>query len=135
MKQPARKALNFQQNVVIPGPIPSAEALNKYNQVLPGAADRILSMAERQQAHRHSLETIAVRSKERKGFLGQIFGFVIAMTAIIAGSYLLSIGKSAEGFTTMIVAIGSIVSLFIIGRRAQTKERVAKSRAIPEIQP
>lgn len=132
MKQSVRKSVNIhQQNVVIPGPIPSAEALNKYNQVLPGAADRILSMAEKQQDHRHQLEAVAVRSRERKGFLGQIFGFVVAMTAIIGGTYLLSIGKSAEGFTTMILAVGSIVSIFIFGRRSQSKERIAKSRLVP----
>jgi uncharacterized membrane protein len=38
------------------GPLPPPEALERYNQVLPGAAERIISMAESQHAHRQELE-------------------------------------------------------------------------------
>jgi uncharacterized membrane protein len=130
LKQPVRKSVNIQQNVVIPGPLPNPETLQKYNHILPGAADRILKMAENQQAHRHRIETIVINSRERKGLLGQVFGFFVALTAIIGGTYLLAIGKSAEGFTTMLLAVGSIVSLFLFGRKAQAKERIAKSQQI-----
>ena len=44
------------------GPIPSSEELFRYNQVLPGAADRILSMAERNQQRRHDSEAVADKS-------------------------------------------------------------------------
>ena len=36
------------------GPLPHPEDLAKYEQVLPGAADRIISMAEQQAAHRQA---------------------------------------------------------------------------------
>jgi hypothetical protein len=39
------------------GPLPPPEVLARYNDVVPNGADRILSMAERQGAHRESLET------------------------------------------------------------------------------
>ena len=34
------------------GPLPDPSSLQKYNDVLPGAAERIIHMAEQQQGHR-----------------------------------------------------------------------------------
>jgi uncharacterized membrane protein len=39
------------------GPLPPPEDLAKYNMIVPDAAERILRMAEKQQAHRMELET------------------------------------------------------------------------------
>jgi len=38
------------------GPIPPAQELGEYDRIIPNGADRIMSMAEREQAHRHDLE-------------------------------------------------------------------------------
>lgn len=52
------------------GPLPPPEALANYEQASPGAADRILRMAEGQQQHRHGLERQAVSSEHRRSLLG-----------------------------------------------------------------
>ncbi|MBI1739603.1 MAG: DUF2335 domain-containing protein [Acidobacteriales bacterium] len=44
------------------GPLPHPEDLAKYEQVLPGSADRIIRMAERQAEHRQNLEKTVVLS-------------------------------------------------------------------------
>ncbi|MBY0345943.1 MAG: DUF2335 domain-containing protein [Neisseriaceae bacterium] len=48
------------------GPIPSPDALQYYEQVLTGSAERILVMAEKEQAHRyeHDSEVRALAKKE-----------------------------------------------------------------------
>jgi uncharacterized membrane protein len=53
------------------GPLPHPEDLAKYEQVLPGAADRIIRMAEQQAAHRQNLEraVIVLTSQCRSGVL------------------------------------------------------------------
>lgn len=38
------------------GPLPSPGELAQYNRVLPDAANRILTMAEKQQQHHHNME-------------------------------------------------------------------------------
>ncbi|MHB8129171.1 MAG: DUF2335 domain-containing protein [Mobilitalea sp.] len=38
------------------GPLPPASEFERYERVCPGAADRILSMAENEEAHRHRTE-------------------------------------------------------------------------------
>ncbi len=45
------------QQTITSGPIPSAAEIERYEAVLPGAADRILSMAEGNQARRHQSES------------------------------------------------------------------------------
>lgn len=48
---------------VYSGPIPSANELKKYEDVLPGAAERIIAMAENQSRHRQKNGNENVRSK------------------------------------------------------------------------
>lgn len=47
------------------GPIPSAQEFEYYEHVLPGAADRILAMAEANQARRHESEAMADASNQK----------------------------------------------------------------------
>ena len=53
------------------GPLPSPEALGKYEQICPGSADRIIKMAEGQAAHRQALETNTIAEQVRQSSRGQ----------------------------------------------------------------
>jgi len=44
------------------GPLPHPQILEKYNEVVPDAAERIIAMAENQSKHRQELETKAIES-------------------------------------------------------------------------
>lgn len=59
------QAMLLQQSVMHIGPIPSPEVLEGYDKVCPGAAERILSMAEREQeiAIKERENNILVRDK------------------------------------------------------------------------
>ncbi|WP_254908530.1 DUF2335 domain-containing protein [Halomonas citrativorans] len=41
------------------GPLPPSSEMERYESIMPGAADRILFMAEQQQKHRHDQEIAA----------------------------------------------------------------------------
>lgn len=45
------------------GPLPAPEDLQRYNELLPGAAERIIKMAEAEQQHRHEQERRAIASE------------------------------------------------------------------------
>lgn len=45
------------------GPIPEPITLEQYNRVLANAADRIVSMAEKEQEHRHRMQEKLIRSR------------------------------------------------------------------------
>lgn len=44
------------KSVQFSGPIPHPDTLKKYNDIVPGLADRIVSMAELDQRHIHEME-------------------------------------------------------------------------------
>jgi len=64
------------------GPIPPPEAFKKYEEILPGAAERILRMAEKQAEHRQKLEEMIIRANNRDSLLGLIFGLIIGLATI-----------------------------------------------------
>jgi len=51
---------SFQASMSYSGPLPPAEQAAAWDAVVPGAADRILKMAEKQQEHRHELEKTTI---------------------------------------------------------------------------
>jgi hypothetical protein len=92
------------------GPLPPAQELIRYNQAHPDAAHRIITMAERQEAHRQKLET-----------LGLLFGFVIVVTVIGAGAFLIFNDKPGTGLVIALSGIATLVWPFILNH--QTKEK------------
>lgn len=87
------------------GPIPAPEVLAGYEQILPGAAERILAMAERQQENRLSLESqqlqadidhrdemARIQRRVHTGafisdYIGQALGFIVAMACVGCAAY------------------------------------------------
>jgi uncharacterized membrane protein len=112
------------------GPVPPPELLFGYERALPGSADRILSMAESQAAHRHALEMCVATGGTRDSLLGIICGAVIAVGSIAAGTLCVLSGHDAAGATVATASLASIVGVFIYGTRARSKEREVKSKQL-----
>ncbi len=112
------------------GLLPPPEALERYNQVLPGAAERILAMAESQQVHRQGLERTVVASNTRAQNRGPWLGFIVAMTAVLGGIFLIYSGREATGLTSIISALAALIGVFVYGKREQQKDLTKKSTAL-----
>ncbi|MFZ3217718.1 MAG: DUF2335 domain-containing protein [Candidatus Acidiferrales bacterium] len=124
---------NFQimaQAAHFSGPIPPPEILAKYNDAIPGGAERIVAMAESQSLHRQSLEKAVIEANCRVQKTGPIYGFIICMTAILGGIYLVHSGKSAEGLASIITALSSVAVVFVVGKKKQEKELKDKASAL-----
>ena len=119
------------------GPLPSPTAFQRYEDTLPGAASRILKMAEIEQSNQHELQiaqheyemaalevvrTNVVRGSWRS-YLGMALGFVLAMTGIICGTYLAANGHSASGMALFVASLASLVGVSVYGLRAQSASR------------
>jgi len=104
-------------------PIPPANEMEKYEKILSGAADRILTMAEKQASHRQSLEKEVIDGNTSIQSWGLILGFIVIMTSIIGGLFLVYLDKEVYGMTSIIAALTSLVGVFIYGRSRQEKER------------
>lgn len=92
------------------GPLPTPEHLKGYEECCPGAADRIITMAEKEQEHRlsHDDKVLDIyKSGEHKGLN---FAFIVTMSFLIIGSVIVFIGKSVEGF----VLLAPVITQFIL---------------------
>ncbi len=69
-KSNAQNAVRYQRAELYAGPLPHPDTLSKFEQILPGAADRILKQAEAQTQHRIEIEKMVVSSDIKKSFWG-----------------------------------------------------------------
>jgi uncharacterized membrane protein len=91
------------------GPLPPPQQLAHYDHVLPGAAERIVGMAERNQEHRHTQEALVV--KRGLGFQdrGQWFalgGLVLTLGTVIA--------MTGLGHATAAASFGGAVTVGVV---------------------
>ncbi len=104
----------------------------EYEQVLPGSADRILSMAETQSAHRMKLEVDVVTENLMSQRVGQWMAFVIVLAGMFLGTWLVVHGFSVVGLTAMFVPLSGVAGVFIWGRLRQESERQSKMEHVSE---
>ena len=103
------------------GPIPSPEVLAGYENIKPGFADRILSMAERQSSHRQALEKAQSEAAIRDSRLGVIFAYLIGIGSLLSAVVISIVAPNNAGVIVGgllgVTGIGSIVGTFIYGTR------------------
>lgn len=98
------------------GPLPPPDALERYEAISPGFADRIVKMAEAEQAHRHTLEASVVGKSFEEAARGQRYGLAIGIAAIIAGSITAIVGAPIPGAIIGGGGVIGLVSVFVLGR-------------------
>lgn len=115
------------QAVSFQGPLPPPQLLEHYNQILPGSAERLISMWENQVKHRQELENKVITSDIRQSYFGSILGFIIALAAIGAGTFLAYIGRPTEGISAILSALVGLVGVYAWGSYQRRKERSIKT--------
>ena len=70
----------------VPEGLPSAEMLAAYDDIMPGSAERMVAMFEREQAHRHQWEQRALKVHQVSTILGQLLGFFVAVACCLNSS-------------------------------------------------
>lgn len=90
-------------------PIPAPNEFEYYEKVLPGAADRILRMAEKEQESRL---TARIKEHELIGKLalkGQLFAFSLGLLGIGGSVFLSYMDKDIMGAAIFIGSIGTLI--------------------------
>src|SRR5437879_5097709 len=124
--------MRVSQQYSFSGPLPPPEILEKYNQAMPGLAERIISMAEQQARHRQELEKTVIKSNAFVQKVGPFLGFIVAMTAVAGGTLLVLKGKDAYGLAAIIGALASLAGVFIYGKKKQRKELDDKAQDLAQ---
>ena len=107
-------------------PIPTASELKGYEQACKGAADRIISMAEKQAEHRQNIEKIVVEAASKRSILGVVFAFLIALFAFILSGMCFYWGHMVSANIIFGSALVTIVTAFIYGTSSNRQEREDK---------
>jgi uncharacterized membrane protein len=115
------------------GPLPHPEHLEHFNRTLPGAADRILGMAELEQTHRHAWEERELRSSTVTERIG-LFGGIVVAIGLIAGAIICAIwDQKVVGVALVAASAVSMVPAIIRGRDLLRSR--GESRSVPPVKP
>ena len=95
------------QQTIYQGPLPKPDDFAAYERVLPGAADRILKMAEQQATHRQGLERRALSGDIVKSMMGTILAYITFGGAMAGAVYLLLHDKPIQSLAALVTALGA----------------------------
>jgi len=108
----------------ISGPLPPPQILKGDGDVDESFPQRIMAMAEAEQAHRHSMErqTLAAQREDLKrdrteARLGQTFALVIGLAAIVGGVVAAVMGAQWSGSIIGGGGVIGLVAVFVKGRQ------------------
>ncbi|WP_084391159.1 DUF2335 domain-containing protein [Novosphingobium capsulatum] len=108
--QAARVVTTFIQRVH-QGPLPAPDDMAHYEQILPGCAERILQMTEREQEHRHRQERRGVGGEYGTRFAGQAATLLIALAMVFVVGFTAYVGLPVAA--SVITAIGGVCAIVL----------------------
>ena len=104
------------------GPLPQADEFAKYENAVPGAGDRILAMAEREQAHRHEKENKAMDYTARDVGRGAWMGMAVSLSFVALAAYGMWLGVTGPTLVFGGVgAAGVLSSAWMLLRSSRTQ--------------
>lgn len=109
------------------GPLPHPSILKGYEEVLPGAAERIIHMAESQSEHRQYLEKTVIKGDSLRSYLGLGAGLIIALCWLGGSVFLIYKGHDFAGASLGAIDIFALVSVFVTGTLTRRRERIDKA--------
>ena len=110
------------------GPLPPPGVLEGYEKVLPGSAERIFTMAEKQLEHRMYLEKVVVEGGSKRANMG-IYAAVIVEGMFLATScYLAHLGLTADALKVVGGSAVGLLGAFGFGTLSRRSERIKKKQ-------
>ena len=119
------------------GPLPPPDILQRYEEIHPGTAERILLQFERETQHRHVIEQkivdaqLEAQQAEIPAFrLGQVFAFIIAVVGLVSAAYCVSkaptAGHAWAGAGIAGISLATLAGVFIYGQKAKVPSEGAE---------
>lgn len=120
-----KKANNGNQSVEITtafqGPLPSPEVLDGFEKVLPGSAERIMCMAEKEQEARHKTEKKLSTSGIIIMFTGVIFAFLSIIIIGLLIYFAITKGETSVAIALSTTSLIGVASVFVWFRKEKQK--------------
>lgn len=119
----------IQTQVTFSGPLPPPEVLERYNSIVPGAAERILKMAETQSLHRQELEKIAVKSGSRDSICGIVAGVIVCTGVLALAALAILKGFGRTGAAIAACDLAALAGVFVYGTQVNKNRREERQEA------
>jgi uncharacterized membrane protein len=117
-------------------PIPHPELLAGYERALPGCAERIVAMAEKEQRHRHEMQKQELDARLKMMQRGQYFAFGLGAVGMIGGLALVGASKPVGGLSAFCLSLGSLVGVYLFNSKLRREmPKVVKEPQSPERTP
>jgi uncharacterized membrane protein len=100
--------------------LPHPEVLESYNYVVDGSAKMILTMFEIEQKHRHQWENQAIRIHSFSTILGQVLGFLIAISVFVSATVIGIFGNTAIAASIWVFGMSIIVMAGLVWAYAKS---------------
>jgi uncharacterized membrane protein len=114
------------------GPTPHPDELAKYNGVIDGGADRVMSMIEGQASHRQDIERRGQDSDIWLRKVGLVGGLLLSAIAIIGGMLLIADGKNIGALGPLIAGLAVLAGVFVWWRKGDdTPKQIGPPPAQP----
>ena len=112
------------------GPLPPPAKLEQYDLIVPGAAERIIKMAEDQAAHRMRLESKVIDSDISNSRRGLNYAFILGLSGMVGGMVLIYFGKTIAGSAISGGTVATLVGTLIYGTSQRKKERADNQKLL-----
>ena len=98
------------------GWLPTPDFMRQYDQLLPGLAERIVRMPEREQSHRHMMTDTIIARDYRLRTTGQWMGMGALVLILAFCAFLAVLGNTAAAAWVAAVVIIGTVGIFVTGQ-------------------
>lgn len=106
----------FSQSESHSGWLPTPKFLAEYEAILPGLAERIVALPEREQAHRHKVVERVVIEEASLKKRGQNFAMASLALLLIVAMLLIALGQYSLGAQVATFGIVGVVGIFVTGK-------------------
>lgn len=117
------------------GPLPPPHVLRDYEDVLPGLADRIVTMAEKQLDHRMRLEKTVIAGGSKRASQGIYAAVIIEGMFLATSCYLAHLGMTADALKVVGGSAVALVGAFGFGTLSRRSERIKKKQIQTQDEP
>lgn len=105
------------------GPLPAPEVLQRYKDLSRDTFNAIVDAFKEQGENRRSNERWVFKGGVIRSILGVIFAFIIGMTAILGGIYLVVQGHDVAGSIFGGFGLANLINAFLLGTKAAKDRR------------
>ena len=110
------------------GPLPHPDILRSFEEIVPGAAQRIFVQFEEQSTHRRTMEADVISSGAFSQRIGSISASLIGLIGVGGGLWLAHEVKSLVGLTALFGTLTGLITTYLYKRKRQDQERDNKQK-------